>query len=205
MLTFGILLSSLALSARSSPIAPRDAPNSAATPFGVIAARSASPIHLQPVNANGRAFWIGKDTATYCPLTNSTQCPTGTDTAFIVSGGGASLDSQVPGGQLIYVAPSGALGFTQAHSAAFPTGSALQIFNATSAQSNGSLGVFTFEGLGATGFLACPVAADGPYQVFADVDGLSDQDVPGGCKDECLGFGALTAPYGDGPAAWQYI
>lgn len=116
-------------------------------------------------------------------------------------------DTEVPGGQEIYVAPNGALGFTQAHSASYPPGSALQTFNATIGTINGVLGQFTFEGLGATGFLACPVNANGtgPYQVFADVKGLSDKDVPGGCKDECLGFDALTAPYNGTAAAWQYV
>ncbi|KAL8708508.1 MAG: hypothetical protein Q9225_007590, partial [Loekoesia sp. 1 TL-2023] len=180
MLTSAFLFSSLLPLALSSPIAPRQASSYPPLTFGVIAARSASPVHLQPVNANGLAFWIGKDTATYCPLSNQAQCPPGTETVFAVGGGGASLDTAVPGGQEIYVAPNGALSYTQAHSASSPPGSAFQTFNATTGGDNGSLGEFTFTGLGATGFLACPVTADGPYQVFADVEGLSDRDVPGG-------------------------
>ncbi|KAI4166452.1 MAG: hypothetical protein LQ343_008040 [Gyalolechia ehrenbergii] len=187
----------------SSPISPRQDDYTPPVYFGVIAARSASPIHLQAVNASGQAFWIGKDTTTYCPLTNQANCPRGTDTVFAVGGGGASLQTVVPGGQQIYVAPNGALKYTIAHSSSYPTGSALMTFNATLGGSDGSLGHFTFEGLGATGFVACPVTADGPYQVFADVEGLSDKDVPGGRKDECLGFSALTAPYSGDPV-WQY-
>lgn len=103
------------------------------------------------------------------------------------------------------MAPHGALSYTQAHSASSPPGSAFQTFNSTTGGDDGSLGEFTFTGLGATGFLACPVTANGPYQVFADVEGLSDKDVPGGSKDECLGFRALTTPYNGGAAAWQYI
>ncbi|KAL8713616.1 MAG: hypothetical protein Q9220_002478 [cf. Caloplaca sp. 1 TL-2023] len=204
--TISFLLSLLPL-ALSSPIVTRQASSYPPTTFGVIAARSASPIHFQPINANGLAFWIGKNTATYCPLTNQTQCPPGTETVFAVGGGGASLDTEVPGGQEVYVAPSGALGYTQAHSGSYPTGSALQTFNATVNTINGNIGQFTFQGLGAAGFLACPATANGtgPYQIFADVASLSDEDVPGGCKDACLGFDALTAEYTEGPAAWQYI
>ena len=57
----------------------------------LIAARSASPIHFQPVNANGRAFWLGKPSASYCPQPPVTQCPAGTSTTLIVNDGAASL------------------------------------------------------------------------------------------------------------------
>ncbi|KAL8748300.1 MAG: hypothetical protein Q9184_007415 [Pyrenodesmia sp. 2 TL-2023] len=120
----------------------------------------------------------------------------------------------VPGGQRIYVAPSGALSFTTAHSAYIPPGSAVEPFKATAGLpynattgSSGAIGRFTFRGLGATGFLACPVNRNrtGPYQVFADVDGLSDEDVPGGCVDKCWRFNALTAPSRPKNAVWQYV
>ncbi|KAL8832466.1 MAG: hypothetical protein Q9170_004877 [Blastenia crenularia] len=209
MLTSSFLLSSLLPLAIGSPLSPRRSddypPYVPPVTFGVIAARSTSPIHLQSVNANGTTFWIGKDTSIYCPLANQTDCPNGTDTIFAVgSDGRAGLDTVVPGGQEIYVAPTGALSFTIAHSGSYPPGSALQTFNATEGGSDGSLGVFTFTGLGATGFIACPATPEGPYQVFADIEGLKDEDVPGGHKDACLGFGALVAPYSGSPA-WEYI
>lgn len=65
-------------------------------PVGLIATRSASPIHLQSVNASGQAFWIGKPTSSYCPLVPASSCPPGTDTVISITGdakhpGGASL------------------------------------------------------------------------------------------------------------------
>ncbi|KAL8685469.1 MAG: hypothetical protein Q9218_007740 [Villophora microphyllina] len=201
--TFAALCTLLPL-ALSNPITPRQTYVPPIT-FGAIAARSTSPIHLQSINANGQAFWVGKNTTTYCPLTNQTECPPGTETVFAVGSGGASLDIEVPGGQRIYVSSTGALGFTQAHSGLIPDGAALQTFNATMGPENGPLGHFTFEGLGATGFIACPVSkGKGPYQVFADVKGLKDGDVPSKCKEDCLGFDALTAPFGQEASAWQY-
>ncbi|KAL8923202.1 MAG: hypothetical protein Q9208_004765 [Pyrenodesmia sp. 3 TL-2023] len=224
MLSTSLLLSSLLPLAISSPIIPRQDFNY--TPplkFGIIAARSTSPIHLQPINANGNTFWIGKETKTYCPRIPNLICPPANETqptVFAVSEGGAGpgagLNTLVPGGQRIYVSPTGALSFTTAHSAFIPPGSTIETFkatpgipyNATTTGSGGAIGRFTFVGWGATtGFLACPVNRDGtgPYQVFADVDGLSDEDVPGGCVDECLGFDALTAAYTAENAVWQYV
>lgn len=75
-----------------------------------------------------------------------------------------------------------------------------------------ALGVFDFTGLGSTGFLACP-AKNGttPWQVFADVKGIRDCDVPGGNVSACLGFVAFAASGGELgtentglPGAWQY-
>ncbi|KAL8811323.1 MAG: hypothetical protein Q9200_001880 [Gallowayella weberi] len=208
MLTTTSFLLSLLPLALGSPITPRDTTNDGPLRFGVIAARSASPIHLQTVNASGQAFWIGKDTATYCPLQPPSQCPPGNQTVFQAGGGTASLDVVVPGGQQIYVAPNGKLSYTIAHSAYIPPNSAVQTFNATSGTVNENLGQLTFQGLGGSGFLACPSKKSngkwgGPYQVFVDVKALSDKDVPSGCKKDCLGFNALTAPYTGAPV-WQY-
>ncbi|KAL8904687.1 MAG: hypothetical protein Q9207_003106 [Kuettlingeria erythrocarpa] len=221
MLTSGLLFCSLLTLALGSPIIPRQDYNY--TPpyrFGVISSLPTSPIHLGSVNANGNAFWIGKGTQTHCPQIPNLVCPPANETqptVFAVGNGGAGpgagLYTMVPGGQSIYVAPTGALGFTTAHSAYIPPGSAVETFrafpgepyNATTG-SSGAFGLFTFQGLGATGFLACPVNRNviGPYQVFADVDGLSDEDVPGGCVDKCLGFTALPASNIYEKPVWQY-
>lgn len=65
------------------------APALSSGPIALIAAHSASPIHLQLVNAAGQAFWIGKDTSSYCPLTPSSDCPPGKDTVISVFGDAA--------------------------------------------------------------------------------------------------------------------
>ena len=110
----------------------------------------------------------------------------------------------MPGGQQVYVEPTGALGFTQAHSSSYPSGSVFEGFSVNPGPSFGSLG---FSGLGATGFLACPADASGspPYKIFADVEGLTDEDTPGGSVQACIGFDALTTDYTDGSAAWEYV
>lgn len=101
---------------------------------------------------------------------------------------------EVPGGQRIYVAPTGALSFTAPHSGAIPPGSAQVAFTNTPGP---SFGYFSFQGLGATGFVACPVENGGPvYQVFADVEG--------GDWAKCLGFNALSSQYDGEFAAWEY-
>jgi len=104
------------------------------------------------------------------------------------------LDVEVPGGQLVYVQPNGALGFTQAHSASIPTGSVTMTFTLVQGT---SFGTFGFSGLGANGFVACPTNGTFPYQIYANV--------AGGNFNDCLGFDALTSNYTQGAAAWQYV
>lgn len=104
----------------------------------------------------------------------------------------------VPGGQAMYVEPSGAVGFTQAHSAQIPPGSAIGGFGYTPGDDHGK---YTFSGFGADGFMACPHPDKDFYQVFAN---MKNATVPSGNVDECLGFVAMAYTY-DGPtAAWQY-
>lgn len=119
----------------------------------------------------------------------------------------SAQDDTVPGGQRVYVTPTGELGFTQAHSASIPPGSVQDGFTLSSTPVNGQLASLGFSELGATGFLACPAGPDGtaPFQVFADVSALKDADVPGGRVSACIGFDALAVEYtGSGSAAWQY-
>ena len=122
-------------------------------------------------------------------------------------------NTEVPGGQQLYVAPNGALSFTQAHSAFIPAGSSFGPFEITLNKGANGPALFQYAGLGkknaGSDFLGCSEKGreHGPYQVFVDIEGLSDADVLGGCVKECVGFGAIFFPNqigNDGPAAWQY-
>ena len=62
-------------------VLPRHA-NYTATIFRMFSANSHSVLDFSNVDAAETSFWIGKDTATYCPLLNTTLCPAGTDTLF---------------------------------------------------------------------------------------------------------------------------
>ena len=74
--------------------------------FGVIAAHSASPIHLLEWNASGQRIWLDKNTTSYCPLSDATGCPKGTTTNFAAGDGTLAMGSEVPGGQLVYIDPA---------------------------------------------------------------------------------------------------
>ncbi|KAJ9294599.1 hypothetical protein DTO271G3_6867 [Paecilomyces variotii] len=182
---------------RGQPMAKRqtDIP-----PFTVTAARSGSPIHLLPLEAAGQSFWLGGSPATYCPTGEGIVCPPGTDTVIV---GASALDVEVPGGQLLYVDPSGALSFTQAHSINIPTGSAVGPFQYQAGQ---PFGHWTFTGWNSTGFMACPQPQGNTtnWRVYA---AISNATVPTGNVSDCLGFDALTYPWQSNStaAAWQYI
>ena len=107
-------------------------------------------------------------------------------------------DVEVPGGQQIYVDPSGALSFTQAHSAFIPAGSALGGLQYEAGQ---PWSHYTFNGWGASGFMACPTD-DNRWQVYA---AMQNATVPSGNVDDCLGFSAMALTYTGPVPAWQYI
>ena len=88
-LIFTSLLPVLA-STNPLPLSPRQ---STLNPFTLIAGRSGSPIHLSSINANGESFWIGKNTTTYCPSEEVTDCPAGLYTELLAGDGGASMAS----------------------------------------------------------------------------------------------------------------
>ncbi|KAI1410679.1 hypothetical protein F5Y13DRAFT_70807 [Hypoxylon sp. FL1857] len=72
-------------------------------------------------NAAGQGFYTGTSgPATYCP-DNVKPCPEVQGT--LVHAGMTGMAVAVPGGQSIYVAPSGAVEYTRAHSANLPEGS----------------------------------------------------------------------------------
>ena len=235
------LLSAPALTT-ARPILPRDANATLAFElYASHSGLDGVNVHLLPLNANGGVFWVGgplgeKDTATYCPLVDQTLCPPGYFTQFLGKPGlsGVSMvspaalplasflniladintqNTQVPGGQQLYVAPNGALSFTQAHSAFTPAGSSFGPFNITLSKEANGPALFQYAGPGAKAFgskfLGCSAKGreHGPYQVFVDTEGLSNADVLGGCVKECIAFGAIFFPdqsKNHGPAAWQY-
>lgn len=59
-----IPLLALAGSAIAAPHAKRAGDEGS---FGLFAARSGSPVHLSVITAADSAFWINKQTASYCP------------------------------------------------------------------------------------------------------------------------------------------
>ena len=105
-------------------------------------------------------------------------------------------DANVPGGQTVYVAKNGALSYTPAHegnviSLAYPSGFS---YSSESQTSNGP-GYFTFSGTPSKGWLACPTANGGPWQVYAYIREANNQ--------RCMEFEATGEPY-EGGAVWQY-
>ncbi|KAE8152403.1 hypothetical protein BDV25DRAFT_67183 [Aspergillus avenaceus] len=181
------------LSAVSSFLLPLLAAAAEPTPFGVMSSHSASPVHLLPMNAAGQKFWLGGETSSYCPI--SSGCPDGKYTVF--AAGGGALDVVVPGGQQVYVDEDGALSFTQAHSAYIPPGSSLGPFEHKPGK---PFGYYSFNGWGATGFMACPTE-DSRWQVFAAIHNAT---VPQGNVNDCIGFSALAVPSNATAGAWQY-
>lgn len=101
----------------------------------------------------------------------------------------------------MYVDPSGAIGYTQAHSAFIPPGSTTSGF-ALSPGSDPDHAHYYFTGLGANGFMACPSADNSYYQVFV---AMPNATVPTGNVSDCLEFHAIANAYtGPAPPAWQY-
>ena len=161
--------------------------------FGLIAARSASPIHLREINANDFGLYIGKDTSSYCPEVDAGSCPAGNVTEFAINdeAGSLSMGVVVPGGQQAYIdGCSGAISYTQAHSAAIPDGAIVEGWTLSQGDQFGSLSW-------TNGLYACPVEnATDVYQVFAAVEDIE-------FSDACLGFDALATNFTEA-GAWQY-
>jgi uncharacterized protein YfaP (DUF2135 family) len=94
-----------------------------------------------------------------------------------------SLGVVVPGGQEVYVAPGGALSYTQAHSVAVPDGSVRDAFSKEAPSNGNQFGYLKYG----EGFVACPAGKEG-YQVFGVTKGTT-------FGKDCLGFNALTCEF----------
>ncbi|KAK3207764.1 hypothetical protein GRF29_96g387428 [Pseudopithomyces chartarum] len=153
------MLSTLALSTLLTSVlalpqyaTPSPTPSPSPSPyFGVISARSASPIHLLPLQASGGKFYLGGTPSGYCPVEAVGQevCDEypGNTTTLAGGYGTLSLGVVVPGGQQVYVAPDGALSYTQAHSAYVPEGSVRDGWTRTAREDpTDPLGSLAFEG-----------------------------------------------------------
>jgi len=165
-------------------------------------------INCQEINADSQALYLGlASPGTYCPAPGTiplSDCPAGNETVFE---GLLSMDVEVPGGQLAYVAANGALGYTQAHSATIPPGAFTKGFSWThlfTTSITGEVGELDFKATASTksGFLACPdvptLVPGATYQIFAFVPGFSQQN--------CIDLGRLkTTEYkAEEFGAWQY-
>ncbi|KAJ5385888.1 hypothetical protein N7509_008429 [Penicillium cosmopolitanum] len=175
MKSFFALALPLLAAAAPAPITEPRADADANPNFSVMAVRSASPIHYTQLNAAGQKFWLGGNTASYCPHIEGLECPPGNQT--VLAPGGGSLDVEVP---------------------ASPPGSAV---GGLSYVPGKPWAHYTFNGWNATGLMACPTE-DNRWQVFA---AMQNATVPQGNVGDCLGFSALALTYKGDVPAWQYI
>ncbi|KAL8715224.1 MAG: hypothetical protein Q9220_001182 [cf. Caloplaca sp. 1 TL-2023] len=201
--------------------------------FTIKAYNSESPIHMMDINASNRKFFVGNMTGSECPPSVQ-DCPAGNVTALSVnSTGGANLvrpfsssslphqhayesrmlistyqDVANPYSQRIYIGPRAQLRFNPPGvSLASDIRPGIFALQPNPIPAPPGISAFIFSGVGlATGYLACPVAPGGPYQVFADLAILKDAWVPLGDKSACIGIDALATDFtGTGKAAWEYV
>lgn len=84
--------------------------------IGLMSVRSASPVHLLPVQAAGQRLYLGGTSAHHCPSDMQTlgACPNTDDTNFEGGDGELFMGAIVPGGQQVYIdATCGAVSYTQ--------------------------------------------------------------------------------------------
>ncbi|KIW26623.1 uncharacterized protein PV07_06442 [Cladophialophora immunda] len=188
-----IVTSSVTSSSSATTTGPLTTPTSWLT---VTASRIASPIHLLPMNAAGYRFYLGGDTVSYCPaeVEEVGGCPPGNQTVLSL----CAMGAVVPGGQYLYVTPSGEVGYTQAHSSLMPEGS-LQCPFTYSKAPGATIGRLDLRAFGASGLIACPTYG-GAWQVFANLKNIT---APRGNTSQCLGFDPLALDTPD-IGAWQY-
>jgi hypothetical protein len=112
-------------------------------------------------------------------------------------------DTVVPGGQVVYVAIDGYLGFTQAHSSSLPAGAVTGPFTYFKPGYD-QYGYISTDAFGARGFMACPTRV-GPYETYQIFAAFANATVPNGDISSCVGFDAITEVYNSTEAAaWQY-
>ena len=161
--------------------------------FSGIALRSASPIHFAPVTAHDGAIWLNGKTKSFCPHSVLQHCPKGKDTAFGRSGKSSkgyslSMDTEVPGGQFVFIDKHGRVRYTEAHSGVIPEGSITAGWEIDTSTSSSAF-LSHKQNL-----VACKTDGD-EYAVYVARPGFD--------KKHCLGFD-IEAEQFKGVAAWQY-
>lgn len=168
----------------------------------IAASLPGSPLDGQVINAASETFWLGlSGPATYCP-SQVDVCPPVTGT--VASGDLTSLFVEVPGGQQIYVAPGGALSYTQAHSANAGSnpyfGGWVQVTYTSSCSPTLTVLTWVAPDKSTEGVWACPnTSINGTYQIYANTPAFNLT----GCT-ALLGIAPTYLPANAGPGAWQY-
>ncbi|KAF2687811.1 hypothetical protein K458DRAFT_294210 [Lentithecium fluviatile CBS 122367] len=160
--------------------------------FGVMATRSASPIHFLPLNANGGKFYLGGTPSSFCPPQVGDVCKAYPGNSTVLAGGDGTLGLAVivPGGQRAYIAPDGSMSYTVPHSAYIPEGS---IVDGWTKEEGEAYGWLRYK----DGLIACPPAEESkPWPVFGQRSNVT-------LSPDCLGFSAL-AFNSTKAGAWEY-
>lgn len=173
--------------------------------FGGLALATGTKVHLAPLAANNLKIYIGKNTTTYCPEDTEADCDCANTNQTIFSylngNGGVSLDTQVEGGQRVYVTEgddsigqlAGELKFTQAHSGATSGPALYDGFN------NVYDGIFQFEG---KDWFACPIDDFNSGYGIWSVARLEGSHA----GESCIPFQWKVVQVDDTtPTAWQYV
>ncbi|KAI4727003.1 hypothetical protein E4T49_05251 [Aureobasidium sp. EXF-10728] len=188
----------LLAAASSTLAAPLEARHDAGKAFTLDISFSNSPLS-GPIQASGGSFWIGKKASTSCPDSVNPNCPSGNSTSFTTSGNGLlNLNTEVPGGQQVYIRPDGLLTYTQAHSASTPAGSTFSGFEISPQNQVGKFYDF---------WLCSEDSTNKAYRIwleYRDDKGSVKQNGLSG-KNTCTMVNLLANDVKkDGPAAWQY-
>lgn len=184
--------------------------------FQIVTIHSGSDIQARTVSAYQEGFYLGRPTQSYCPAgvlgLDCANCtlfsflsyrseltlPVGNQTALTTGyNGGLSMATSVPGGQQIYIAADGAVGYTIPHSGALPTGAQTTGFTYTPQTESGTVGKLTFQN---SSWYACPTGETDPaagtvYKIYAAA--VSGQ------RDDCIGAALGTTTFA-GATAWEY-
>ncbi|CAK7272632.1 hypothetical protein SEPCBS119000_005228 [Sporothrix epigloea] len=133
-------------------------PLAAGTPFSLYVSNPAvMSLDGMTVGACGQQWNAGNKTCSYCP--KGASCPSSPSTVMLAPSGSGpvAMDASAPGGQSVYIDSTGAVGYTQAHSASAPansTSSGLVVYE------HGGLVDLNSAGYG---WAACPSQVDGAY------------------------------------------
>ncbi|KAK0636776.1 hypothetical protein B0T17DRAFT_89882 [Bombardia bombarda] len=150
------------------------------------------------IQANGSRFWLGKTPSAYCPAgISGLDCSLYPGDSTVFNGGNDTvfLNVAVPGGQQVYIAPDGALGYTPPHSTFKPDGSIVSGWVREISVAGGAPTVMGYNG---RPILACP-AGDGAVDVYQIYVKLAEADP----KSGCISFQMRTYSAA-GTVAWEY-